>query len=128
MPHMRTRRTPVRDRWAAKLLFQFRVVADGRAAQRRVCEERTIVFRAVSAKDALSLARRRGKSAQFRYRNDAGSPVRFEFVGVLDLLHLGLECQRDEVWYEIRQRLRPMERRKTLLPPERALLTAASVR
>jgi hypothetical protein len=47
--------------------------------------------------------------------------VRFEFVGVLDLLELGLECEADEVWYDTRQMLTPMERRESLIPPEREL-------
>jgi hypothetical protein len=35
---------------------------------------------------------------------------------VLDLLHLGVECEPNEVWYTIRQRVRPMERRSSLIP------------
>src|SRR5437867_3345805 len=39
-----------------------------------------------------------------------------EFVGVLDLLDLGPECGPDEVWYDIVQILRPVERRAQLVP------------
>jgi hypothetical protein len=42
--------------------------------------------------------------------------VHFRFVGVLDLCHLGVECEPNEVWYSIGQRLRPMERRRALVP------------
>jgi hypothetical protein len=42
--------------------------------------------------------------------------VHFRFVGVLDLCHLGVECQPNEVWYAIGHRLRPMERRRSIIP------------
>ena len=45
----------------------------------------------------------------------------FEFVGVTDLLKLGLECEADEVWYDIVQKLKPMERRRELIPPPERL-------
>jgi len=47
--------------------------------------------------------------------------VFFEFVGVTDLLKLGLECEADEVWYDIVQKLKPMERRRELVPPPERL-------
>ncbi len=34
----------------------------------------------------------------------------------MDLLELGEECGANEVWYEITERLLPMERRRKLLP------------
>jgi hypothetical protein len=46
-------------RFAAKLLFQFRVVFKGRSNQRRLCEERILVIGASSAEIALD------KSASF---------------------------------------------------------------
>jgi hypothetical protein len=112
-------------RFAALLLFQWRVVVEGRSGVRRLCEQRMINFRSRDATSALSEARRRGDVAQFRYRNSDGNPVRFEFIGILDLLDLGVECGPDEVWYDIVQLNRPMERRSQLVPPAR-LLTALS--
>ena len=44
------------------------------------------------------------------------------FIGVLDLQELGLECGSDEVWYDIVELVRPMERRATLLPPASRLV------
>ena len=105
-------------RFSAKLLFQFRVVDDGKSNVMRLCEERIIVIQAPTARSALALAKRRGKSAMHRYKNDAGSMVHFEFVGIMDLLHLGIECGEDEVWYDIVQRKLPMERAGSILPPE----------
>ena len=108
------------ERFVAKLLFQFRVVRSKPAA-RRLCEERMVLFRARSQTAAVSEARRRGKAAQHSYKNVLGEPVHFEFVGILDLLELGGECERDEVWYRLVERLRPLERRRKLLPTEASL-------
>jgi hypothetical protein len=40
----------------------------------------------------------------------------------MDLRSLGLEVERDEVWYEIRERLLPMERRGEIIPGDDILL------
>jgi len=44
-------------RYAAKLLFQFRVVVDGEHGVMRTCEERILVLRASSARKALVMAK-----------------------------------------------------------------------
>lgn len=108
-------------KFAAKLLFQFRVVTDGKSNVMRTCEERIVVLHAPTARAALALAKKRGKSAQHRYKNGAGGSVLFEFVGLVDLLHLGVECDDDEVWYDIAQRKLPMERAAKILPKESQL-------
>jgi hypothetical protein len=105
-------------RYAAKLMFQFRVVVGGESSKRRTCEDRIILIRAKSATSALLAAKRHGRKSEHSYSNDEGNPVHFEFVGVMDLLELGLECAEDEVWYEIVDRLCPSERRSKLIPPE----------
>ncbi|MBY0526118.1 MAG: DUF4288 domain-containing protein [Gemmataceae bacterium] len=105
-------------RFAAKLLFQFRVIVDGDSGKRRLCEERIISLDAKSARKALSLAKRRGHKGQYRYKNSDGNPVHFEFVGVMELLCLGAECAEDEVWYDMVEHLLPMERKERLVPPE----------
>ena len=84
----------------------------------RTCEERIVLIRSATARKALAEAKRRGKAATNRYENSDGNPVHFEFVGVLDLLHLGPECEKDEVWYNIVQRKLPMERAVNILPKE----------
>lgn len=109
------------NRYAAKLLFQFRVVVNGNSGKRRICEERIIVLEAPTAKKALSLAKRCWKKAQHRYHNNEGNPVHFEFVGVMELLELGIECQADEVWYDIVERVSPSERKGKLIPPDSQL-------
>ena len=108
-------------RYAAMLLFQFRVVTAGVSNKRRICEKRLILLTAPDGKAALRAAKRRGREAQHNYLNGDGGRVRFEFVGVLDLLHLGLECEPDEVYYQILRLQEPMERRGQLLPPESRL-------
>lgn len=112
---------PTNERYAAKLLFQFRVTVDGDDGVMRTCEERIVVLRATHAREALARAKRYGRKEQHRYRNSDGNPVRFEFVGVLDLLLLGQECEEDEVWYDIVTRKQPMERAAAILPDEAAL-------
>ena len=115
-------------RYSAKLLFQFRMVANGDSGVRRLCEERIIVFRAASPRSALVEAKRRGKAAQHRYKNNLGDPVYFEFVGILDLLELGAECEADEMWYGLVEKLRPMERKHTILPKEKDLTAIRNAR
>jgi hypothetical protein len=110
-----------RSRFAARLLFQFRVDIK-KCQKRRTCEERTICFSARSPRAALKYAKRYGEKAQFTYLNTEGLKVHFEFVGITDILRLGEECGPEEVWYDIRQMLQPMERRGTILPAEDFLL------
>ncbi len=108
-------------RYSARLLFQFRVVVDGDSGKRRLCEERIIVFTAANARAALREAKKRGRKANFSSKEAGHNPWHFEFVGVLDLLYLGPECEEGEVWYDIVERLTPMERRASLIPPEEKL-------
>jgi hypothetical protein len=109
------------ERYAVKLLFQFRVSVGGKSNTMRTCEERIIVLEAETAKKALVTAKRRGRSGEHSYKNHAGNKVHFEFVGVMDLLHLGVECEEDEVWYNITTMKKPKERAKSILPPEEKL-------
>ncbi|WP_026686030.1 DUF4288 domain-containing protein [Azovibrio restrictus] len=109
------------ERYAAKLLFQYRVVTKGASNKRRLCEERIVIVQAETARHALALAKDVGRKAQHSYKNGLGGKVNFQFVGVLDLLHLGVECEENEVWYDITERLMPMERRRKIVPPEHKL-------
>lgn len=117
---MQPRRMTDTSRFAAKLLFQYRV---GKPANSkfRICEERIVVLRKNTPESALSEANRIGESSQTDFLNDEGETVAIEFVGVLDLMNLGLESEPNEVWYEIKTMLRPVERRKKLIPPKEKL-------
>ncbi|MEI8288313.1 MAG: DUF4288 domain-containing protein [Verrucomicrobiota bacterium] len=108
-------------RYAAKLLFQFRVVVDGSPGVRRTCEERIVTFSAAHGRAALREAKRRGWAAEHRYKNNEGNPVYFEFIGIMELLHLDPAGEADEVWHDITERVRPMERRTSIIPPESRL-------
>lgn len=107
--------------YAAKFLFQFRVMVDGSPGKCRLCEERIIKFSATDGRAALREAKRRGRLAQHHYKNSDGNPVFFEFVGILELLRLDPVCEPDEVWYEITNRINPMERKTAIIPPENKL-------
>jgi hypothetical protein len=115
-------------RFAATLLFQYRVTVGGQDNRNRTCEKRMLLLRAFDAKSALRAAKERGRAAEHRYENTEGNPVHFEFVGVIDLLHLGLECEPDEVWYDIVTIRQPMERKETLVPKPAELAAIANER
>lgn len=107
---------------AAKLLFQYRVIAKGRLSARRVCEERIILLRARGAKAALAKAKRYGVESEF---TDHGPDrqVFFEFVGVIEMVDVMTDLNENpaEVWLELRELVRPMERRQKLLVAEKDL-------
>ena len=108
-------------RYAAKLLFQFRVTVGGSSGKRRTCEERIVLIQACSAAQALISAKRKGRHRQHSYSNSEGNPVDFQFIGVMELLHLDLVCEEDEVWYDITERLLPRGRRDRFIPSENEL-------
>jgi hypothetical protein len=107
--------------YAAKLLFEFCVSANGKPHARRLCEERIILVEASSAFDAARVAQRQGKTGQTRYRNLHGERVRLRFVGVLELVQLDTGREPNEVWWVLTTRLRPMERRAQIVPRVRDL-------
>jgi hypothetical protein len=114
-------------RYAAKLLFQFRVIVKGKPNSMRTCEERIVVFGASTPALALAEAKKRGRDGEHSYQNHAGNDVHFEFIGVLDLMHLGAECDEEEVWYDIKVMMRPKERSKVLIPSDKKLISSTSV-
>lgn len=103
-------------RYAAKLLFQWNAMPGGRASSRRVCEERIVNFRAASPRSALAKAKSIGRRGSFR-----SGGIRFQFVGILQLMELGVECGPGEAWWEVSYRMRPLERRGSVLPREKDL-------
>jgi Domain of unknown function (DUF4288) len=115
------RRKPTLERYAARLLFQYRFLVGAQRRTKRLCEERIIVIKAPSALAALQVVNSYGRKGQFTVRTPPASPFRYEFVGVRELLHLGLETESIEMWYEIRTLLSPSERRSKLIPKPSAL-------
>ena len=58
--------------YSAKLLFQFRRVAQGRARKRVLCEERVVSFKAPHRKAALARAKRLGRAGEHDYDAEGG--------------------------------------------------------
>jgi len=102
-------------RYSAKILLQYRV-GDAHDSQFRVCEERIIVIESTNATKAHAVVVRIAKSSESKFINDDGEWVYVEFIGVLELMELGVECEAHDVWYEIKTMLRPMERIDVLVP------------
>lgn len=102
-------------RYAARLLFQFRKVRNGTSDARRLCEHRIIVTEARSPSAALNKMEARGRDEETDYEQD-GVQVFLEFVGVSELIELGVSLEDDEVWWEFFEALRPKERRADLIP------------
>jgi len=106
-------------RYSAKLLFQYRAaLGDNPDGIMRTCEERLILVKARNAKAALNKVKTHGKKSEFKAKSEAGNTFYFDFIGVMDLLEIGIECETDEVWYDIYTRKLPMERKHTFIPPE----------
>jgi len=118
----------MKNRYAAKLLFQFRIVTSGRANKIRDIEERIITCAQDTAELAFKFSEGYGRKSEYSYKNDAGGKVFFEFIGIVDLVHLGNETTKEEVWYDIRRALKPMERRKALVPTKHDLSAFKVVR
>jgi hypothetical protein len=102
-------------KFAALLLFQFRVDKNGISNKKRICEERIIHFFEKSPDEALVKARTRGKEEEFDYE-DNGKHVYFEFVGIVELIDLISLGNEDEVWSILVEKVLPMERKNNLIP------------
>ena len=96
-------------------------MAHGGPGKRRLCEERIVQFRAKDANNALQIAKAKGKEAQHNYKNHDGNKVFFDFIGVMGLIACDPACESDEVWYEVKEYLLPMERKTKFIPPVKDL-------
>ena len=112
---------PHNKRFSAKLLFQFRVQINGDDGIYRTVEERICTVAARSAADALRLFKVNARETEIQYINNDGNKVFFEFIGVMEMIELGIECNKNEVWYEILTLKIPMERKSEFVPPETEL-------
>ena len=108
-------------RFAAKILFQFRPSSSSDASSYCTVERRIALFVADCASAAYMDAVRYGKDAQYSWINDDGEEMAFEFVGILDLMHLGEEADDNEVWYEIGKIKMPSMRKLQLIPSKEKL-------
>ena len=73
----------------------------------------------------LLAARKNWSLHPWRRRHDGpvgrGSWDLFEFVGVLEILELGIECGKYEVRYEMVEKVRPMDGSMQFVPPPEKL-------
>jgi hypothetical protein len=104
-------------RLACKLLFQFRVIIGNSSGVFRKCEERYICINDIekdidNVNDAIEKVFSYARKMNRTYVNPAGNKVHFEFVGVLDFILLGVECDDIEFWYDYTVRKLPMENKK----------------
>ena len=121
MSATKRKRASPSERYSAKLLFQLRFGNEETETPMRISEQRIVTLGAISPEDAYRQAVDHGKKRQESFRNEDGISVRLEFVGVMDLMHLGAEADENEVWYEIKRMRAPMERRTKLIPPKKEL-------
>ena len=84
-------------KYAANLLFEWRL--PDRTPRGSRCEERIVVFRAPTDRKAVALAKKIGRDGQMSYLNADRKRLRVHFIGIRDLMSLGNECDRGEVWY-----------------------------
>ena len=104
-------------RYAAKLLFDWNRDPVTGSRSTRLFEERIVVFSARSAREALAAAKRLGGQSEVRY--DSG--LRLRFVGLIQVMELGVECEEGEVWWEFRRRRMTIAQAKAWLPADRSL-------
>src|SRR5438132_14318656 len=91
-------------RFAAKLLFQFRPARRSGRSDMALCEERIVTFGAASSGAALAKAKQIARRASYSYRAVGGGRVKFEPVGIIELMELGVETGRGEVWWDLYRR------------------------
>lgn len=106
--------------YAAKLLFQIRFDRERKSAY-RMAEERILLLQAMNANEAYNSFAKMGKSENRTSINDDGQRYFFEFIGIVDMIHLDIECQDNEVWYSMKGLKNPMERKKELVPGKKHL-------
>ncbi|HIE45331.1 MAG TPA: DUF4288 domain-containing protein [Flavobacteriaceae bacterium] len=105
------------EKYAIKFLFQFRVVST-EECKMRTTEEKIVLFH-INSKDNnnfFEIANKRAKEDEFNYLNDDNNMVYYEYIGIVDICHLGIEVDDDVLWYDIKTLLTPMERKNKILP------------
>jgi hypothetical protein len=108
------------QRYSAKVLFGFRY-GDSTCWDSK-CLESIYHYRASSPREAIAKARRFAKSEEVDYMNTYGERVRYEFLGILDMIRLGGVDRLEEVWSDVRERNLTAERVKRIIPSDADLL------
>ncbi len=102
-------------KFAALLLFQFRVVKNGKSNKKRICEERIIHLYSETPEIAFHRAQEKGNYEEFDYEDD-GCHIFFEFVGIVELVDLAVINSDEEVWSRLIEKVCPIERKDQLIP------------
>jgi hypothetical protein len=110
-----------KNKYSAKLLFQFRVEKNKVSNKKRLCEEKIIMVNANNAIEAYNKISRSGKSLQHNYKNSIGENVYYELVGIIEILKIDESFDENEVWYEHKRMLLPKERKNKIIPNKRQL-------
>jgi hypothetical protein len=108
------------NRFAAMMLFQFRVEKNNLINKKRICEERIYHIYCQNKDDALREALDIGKNEEFDYVDD-DKKVFFEFVGILDIVELDENEDSNVVWSRFVEKREPMERKNKIIPPKNKL-------
>ena len=113
-----------KKRYSAKLMFQWR--NEDMEEKFFHTEERIVVFESTSAKRAIKMARTIGKKCDFDYQTDDFGRVFFEFIGLMDVVDIDFLIRNgkpwDEVWYDVKTRFKPMERKDKFVKTDEDLL------
>jgi hypothetical protein len=109
-------------KYSAKLLYRFRVSPQSKRKQKYTCIESIVVFTAKDPESALDHCMKVGGRNSCRYRNTDGRDVKLEFLGVMDMERITSEFDKEEVWYDVRERLLWPQRIKRLIPTRKSLL------
>jgi hypothetical protein len=80
-----------------------------------------ITFCAKAPTDALRYAKKYGAESEYSYKNHEHHTVYFQFIGVLDILELAIECDKVTMWYDIVEMNNPMERKHSIIPSDEEL-------
>ncbi len=103
-------------RYSAKLLFIWDPDPVTGSGRHRLCEERIVVFRSRSARDAIRKAKAIGRDKQLHFE----SGHRLRFAGVLQCM--GLDWLDDaEVWWEYKRRPNPEKWARKAIPRQSQL-------
>lgn len=89
-------------RYAAKLLYTFKVDSPKFSRQRhRICEEKVINFCASSNDQAYEMVKPLALAFEYSYENDEKQNVDYVFLGIIDIKDLTDLSEDNEVWYNV---------------------------
>lgn len=93
-------------RYAARIIHQFKSkILDMKS--RKKCVITTIVFEANNGRTAIQTAKRIGKKMAVNYKNTDRDRISYTFLGIIDIMQLGDECEVYEVWYDAKSFTNP---------------------